>query len=83
MRRNTETPIQKNVTCFRVYGNVHRDCAKFLFLRDFYIFSENMPGLDPDETLIAEERLFPPIPSIDATVTSQTSNQPSAMAPKD
>ena len=42
-----------------------------------------MPGLDPDETLIAEERLFPPIPSIDATVTSQTSNQPSAMAPKD
>jgi len=47
-----------------------------------HLFTENMPGLDPDETLIAEERLFPPIPPIvnDASVTSQTS---SAMTPKE
>lgn len=49
------------------------------------LFVDAMPGLDPDEALITEERLFPPIPPIvnDAAVTSQTSNQPAAMSAKD
>ena len=51
-----------------------------MFLKLFYSGVPVVPGLNPDETLVAEERLFPPIPSGGMIESSGTNANGSASA---